>query len=414
VAIAMEQTATEAYGGETESATQSEELRRTIARLQRELRESEDRFHQLVAHMEDAFYVRDGNGVVTYVSPACERIWARPAAELIDAASAWLHTVHADDRERVERAWARMRDGIPISEVYRICRPDGTMRWVHSRGFPVRAEGGAPIGTVGVVRDVTNERWLEDSLRQAQKMEAIGALASGVAHNLRNVLQAAMGFVSLAQRKGLDDPRASATLDRAIETMKKGAVLIDQLMIFSRKQEGEVRLRPVRVDQSVREAMSLLKPLLGGQIQLEIETHAPAGVVMADPVQIEQVLLNLATNARDAMPTGGKLAIKTSEAVLDDVMAKARGTIPGPHVVICVQDSGAGMDAATKARIFEPFFTTKGVGLGTGLGLSTVFAVVRQFGGCIQVESAPGEGSKFTVCLPSLESPFGDNGNGVH
>ena len=410
----MEQTATGPLVGDTENATQNDELRRMIARLQRELRESENRFHQLVSHVEEAFYVRDANGLMTYVSPSCERIWARPAAELAGEAAAWLQTVHQEDRERVARAWARMRDGVAISEVYRICRPDGTARWVHTRAFPVKTDDGASVGTVGVVRDVTNERWLEDSLRQAQKMEAVGALASGVAHNLRNVLQAAMGFVSLAQRKGLDDPRASATLDRAVDAMKKGAALIDQLMIFSRKQEGEVRLRPVRVDQSVRDAMSLLKPLLGGQIQLEIETHAPAGVVMADPVQIEQMLLNLATNARDAMQAGGKLAFKTSETVFDDAAAKAQGTVPGPHVLICVQDSGSGMDAATQARIFEPFFTTKGVGEGTSLGLSTVFAVVRQFGGCIRVESAVGQGSKFTVCIPSLKNPLAEAGSAVH
>jgi two-component system cell cycle sensor histidine kinase/response regulator CckA len=136
--------------------------------------------------------------------------------------------------------------------------------------------------------------------------------------------------------------------------------------------------------------------------------------VMADPVQIEQVLVNLATNARDAMPAGGKLAIKTSEAVFDDAVAKEQGTVPGPHVLICVQDSGLGMDAVTQARIFEPFFTTKGVGAGTGLGLSTVFEVVRQFGGCILVESAVGQGSKFTVCIPSLQNPVGDTSSAVH
>jgi PAS domain S-box-containing protein len=368
------------------------------------LQRSEARFRQIADHVDDAFYFREPSGAISYISPAYEQIWGRSAAALAGKTDAWLDTVEEDDRARAKQTWAHMRGGAPISEVYRIRRPDGTLRWVHNRAFPIETDDGAVVGNVGVVRDVTNERKLQDALRQAEKMEAVGTLAGGVAHNLRNVLQAAIGFVRLAERRGTDDPRSGPTLERAVGVMLKGAVLIEQLMIFARKQDAELPLRPFDVDQAIRDATSLLTTVVGVQIQLDIDTRAPGRVVMADPVQIEQILLNLATNARDAMHGAGRLAISTAAAVLDDSAAEAQGVAPGPHVIITVEDSGSGMDAATKARIFEPFFTTKEIGKGTGLGLSTVFALVRQFGGCIEVDSEVGRGTKFTICLPSRES----------
>jgi signal transduction histidine kinase len=268
------------------------------------------------------------------------------------------------------------------------------------------SEDGTPGASVGVVRDVTHERMLEQALRHAQKMEAVGTLASGVAHNLRNVLQAILGSVEVARVLTAAGQPAGQMLDRATTTTKKGAALIDQLMMFARKQEATVSLSPVHLDDAIRDAAVLIKPLLGNAIALEIDAGAPFGVVMADPMQLEQVFLNLAANARDAMPRGGVLTIKSTDTLLDEQRARAHGRSPGPHVIVTVTDTGVGMDAATKARVFEPFFTTKEIGKGTGLGLSTVFALVQQFGGCIEVESAPGAGTAFTICLPSLHGPL--------
>jgi PAS domain S-box-containing protein len=374
-------------------------LRQTEARLQ----ESEARFRELAERIEDVFYVRDARGALTYVSPAFERIWGQSAAPLLGKTSAWLETIDLEDRDRVADAWARMREGAPVSEVYRIRRRDGASRWVHSRAFPVLGADGRVDHFVGVVRDVSTEHRLEAELRQAQKLEAVGTLAGGVAHNLRNTLQAMLLFIRIAQTSEGGD-RLERALARALASGKRGAELIDQLMIFARGQAPNPERLPCNVDAVVREAAILIRPLLGNAITLAIETRAPGAIVMADVVGLEQVLLNLARNARDAMPGGGTFAISTEETTLDEQTGQAHGVAQGPHVKLIVRDTGSGMDDETKARIFEPFFTTKEVDRGTGLGLSTVFGIVRRFGGAIDVESRKGEGTAFTIHFPPLKS----------
>jgi two-component system cell cycle sensor histidine kinase/response regulator CckA len=381
-----------------------------LRRAERELRESEARFRQLADHVEDAFYIREPAGRISYVSPAFERIWGRSAAWLAGRDNGWQETIDPEDRGRVAAAWKRLCEGAPMSESYRIQRPDGTTRWVHSRSFVVPADDGRGLRSVGVVRDISSERALEEQLRHAQKMEAVGTLAGGVAHNLRNVLQAVLGSIEVAQSLGADSPDGAHALERAVCATQRGAALIEQLMTFAHKHEGTITLGPVHLDDTIREAEGLLRTLVGRRVHLEIELGSPGSVVMADPVQFEQILLNLAANARDAMSEGGTLAIRSRAALLDEPTAKMRRVAPGPHVIVTVRDTGCGMDAATKARIFEPFFTTKGVGKGTGLGLSTVFTLVQQFAGYIDVESAPAAGTTFSVCLPALQNPIVDAG----
>jgi PAS domain S-box-containing protein len=375
---------------------------------ERALQESEARLRQIADHIDDLFYVREANGVVSYSSPAYERIWGRPAGELAGNPDAWLDSVHSEDRDRVAAAWARMREGAVINELYRIRRPDGITRWVQSRGFPVQGPDGRLARVVGVVRDVTDARKMEEDIRQLQKMEAIGTLASGVAHNLRNVLQAVLGFIHVAHQKGSATPAGARALERARTTAKRGAVLTDQMMLFTRKQEAA--MRPLCLDDVIRDGVDLIGPLVGDQIRIRLECGAPHAQVMADPVQVEQILLNLAANARDAMPRGGNLSLRTEQAFLDDAAASAHGVARGAHVKLVVRDDGVGMERETLSRIFEPFFTTKEVGRGTGLGLATVFALSRQFGACIDVESEPGLGTTVTLFFPMLWQPAAGDG----
>jgi PAS domain S-box-containing protein len=370
---------------------------------QRELQESEIRFRQIADEIEDAFYVRELDGETSYVSPAWERIWCRPSAFLAGKKVAWMETIDLEDQERVSDAWNRLAQGEPISEIYRIRRPDGAIRWVQSRGLAIRGDVGQILRYVGVVRDVTTERKLDEELRQAQKMEALGTLASGVAHNLSNVLQAMMAFVHLAKKRGITNERSVQALDRSIEAGRRGASLIGQLMTFARKQDPAMKLRPLRPDAMLADMLVLLRSFVGDEVVVRLQTRAANSAIMADPVQLEQILLNLASNARDAMPEGGTFEIETEEMILDDAAAGSHDLLPGHYVRMSVRDSGAGMDAATRGRVFEPFFTTKEVGKGTGLGLSTVFALTRSLGGSIEVTSEPGHGTTFTLCFPSLQ-----------
>ncbi len=377
-----------------------------LRQAQKGERDSQALFLQIAERIDDVFYVREPGGRVIYVNPAFERIWGRPIEWLIGRDAAWMETVDPEDRDRVEAAWTRQRHGVTIDETYRIRRPDGAVRWVQNRGgSTVEASPGKECNCVGVIRDITDERLMEEELRQSQKMEALGTLAGGLAHNLGNVLQSILASIQLALRaQNKDDPQnARRSLERADAVAKKGAAFIRQLMSFARKQEGELKLRRLRVDEVLRDVEGLLTPLLGDRIVLEIAPAAPGSFVMADPIQLEQILLNLGANARDAMPNGGRLTIGSWQTTVDEPTARVHGVSPGPHVIVAVRDSGRGMDAATKSRIFEPFFTTKEVGKGTGLGLSTVFALVRQSGGWVDVESTPGVGTTFTVSLPALQ-----------
>jgi len=369
---------------------------------ERALQESEARFRQIAENIDDAFNLREPSGAVSYASPAYERIWGRPAAELVGKETAWLETIDPQDRARVARTWQRLRAGEPLSEVYRIWRPDGTARWVNSRAFPVAAPDGTVLRYVGVVRDITTEHRLEAELLQSQKMEAVGTLASGVAHNLRNMLQAILAFIFTAQRQGSSSDHGHRALERAVETAKKGAALTDQMMVFTHKREAAPE--PVGIDAIVHDSVTLLRPLVGESITLAIEGHAPRAWIVADPVEIEQLLLNLAANARDAMPAGGTLTIATEEITLDDEEARRQRLLRrGRYVQLTVRDTGVGMDEATRTRIFEPFFTTKAVGKGTGLGLFTVFALTKRLGGSIGVTSDAGHGTTFTLLIPCCE-----------
>jgi two-component system cell cycle sensor histidine kinase/response regulator CckA len=289
--------------------------------------------------------------------------------------------------------------GDAVSRNFRVTRPDGTVRWVRARAFPVYNPTRELYRVVGLVEDITEVRRTEEQLLQAQKMEAIGRLAGGVAHDFNNLLTAILGYSELVLQDLGPDHASAADVKEIRAAGQSAESLTRQLLAFSRRQI----LQPQTLDLNkvLTRVDGLLQRIIGEDIDLTMKLTAPLGRVSADPGQIEQVVLNLAVNARDAMPHGGKLTIETANVTLDDdYVSQHTGATVGPHVMVAVTDTGTGMDQATQRRLFEPFFTTKEPGRGTGLGLATVYGIVAQSRGSIWVYSELGQGSTFKVYLP--------------
>jgi len=309
----------------------------------------------------------------------------------------FLAYVHPDDRQLVRDALdATLHRGAPYAITYRKVA-EGQMRWLDARAAVIRNEQGRAVKLVGVVVDITDRRRLEDRLVQTQKMDAIGRLAGGVAHDFNNILTAIMTSTHLLQLRVGECPE---TLE-VFEASERAAGLTQQLLAYGRRQI----LRPTVIDLGaiVAGTTGLLGRILGEDVDVRTETAPDLQRIRGDGSQLEQVVLNLAVNARDAMPSGGTLTIALTNEALSDDFASGLRLHAGGYVRLRVRDTGAGMDEETRARIFEPFFTTKSAGMGTGLGLATVYGIVAQLGGSIAVESTPGCGSTFDVYFPATD-----------
>jgi PAS domain S-box-containing protein len=356
-------------------------------------RHAEERFRELAETIEEVFWITDAEkGRMLYISPAFEKIWERSCQSGYDEPSSWFEAVHSDDRDRVIRAATTKRITGEYDEEYRIIRPDGTLRWIRDQAFPVRNADGRVLRIVGVARDITERRDLERQFRQAQKMEAVGQLAGGVAHDFNNILTAIQFNASLLQStEGV--PGEAHECARDIEhAVQRAAGLTRQLLTFSRKQVMQARNLDLNI--IVADMTTMLRRIIGEDVVVDVRYAADVLPVHADPGMIEQVIMNLAVNARDAMPTGGIVSIETTSARVHGVR----------HARLSVQDSGIGMAPEVRARIFEPFFTTKGAGSGTGLGLAMVHGIVEQHRGYIEVDSTPNHGTTIDVYIPCLPS----------
>jgi PAS domain S-box-containing protein len=323
----------------------------------------------------------------------------------------WYERIHPDDRERVRHGMQSKLDdrehGHAWHDAYRFRRADGHYANVVDRGYITRDGTGHAVRMIGAMEDQTEREQLAERLRQAQKMEAVGQLAGGIAHDFNNLLTVITGNLEFAQHDLPSEHPVRIDLREIASAAERARDLVRQLLAFSRKQA--VVLQSVNLSDVVRGAEQLLRRVIGEEILLDVHLAADLPPIKADRSQLEQVLMNLAVNARDAMLTaahgtqgrGGTLQIDTAHVVITpDQVASLAGLAAGPAVRLRVRDSGHGMDEATRTRAFEPFFTTKAVGTGTGLGLATVFGIVRQFGGVIKLESIPGTGTLFSLFFP--------------
>jgi two-component system cell cycle sensor histidine kinase/response regulator CckA len=316
---------------------------------------------------------------------------------------AFFALIHPADRQAVEDSLAEaLREGTNHELEFRAIWPDGRERWVAGQAQLLRDLDGKPVRLLGVGMDINERKSLEAQFRQAQKMEAVGQLAGGIAHDFNNLLTAIIGYSNFVLDSLEPEDSRRSDIEEVLKAGERAAALTNQLLAFSRKQV----LQPTTVDLNalVSGMRQMLSRTLGERVNL-VTTLAPdLGAVRADPGQLEQVLMNLVVNARDAMPSGGRLSVETANVELDESYAMKHTSVrPGHFVMLAVSDSGIGMDEETKRRLFEPFFTTKPRGQGTGLGLATVYGIVKQSGGYIWVYSEPGKGATFKVYLPRTD-----------
>ena len=379
-----------------------QKLYSSLEQSQHRLRESEARYRAVVEDQMELICRSLPDGTLSFVNEACCRFFGKSSGELLGRPAYVLFgEEEALRRQRLVKALSRNTPS--VSRQQRVETPSGEVHWLQWTDRAIFNEDGVLVEVQSVGRDVTEQVVLEEQLRHAQKMEAVGRLAGGVAHDFNNLLMAMSGFSELLLKSKRLDQQLVRYVEGIKEAADRAASLTRQLLAFSRKQVMEPKV--LDLNASVAGIEKMLRRLIGEHIALETKLAPDLWMVKVDPTQIDQVIMNLAVNARDAMPDGGKLVIETANVYLDESFAKKHPEVlPGPYVMLAVHDTGCGMDSETLSHIFEPFFTTKPLGKGTGLGLSTVYGIVRQSGGEIEVESELGKGTTFRIYLPRVDA----------
>lgn len=391
-------------------------LARLVPAIDREIREAEGRRQrrsaeaELLQTRERMQFALTAAGVglweadavtgVTSWSEVMERLHGLPAGGFSRTRAAFLECVHPDDRERVAAnitAALRTPNGVPLE--YRTTWPDGSIHWIAGLGKTMFDQDGQPMRAAGVALDVTVQKTLEDQFRQAQKLDAIGGLAAGIAHDFNNLMTIVNGYCEILSKRLAGDAVALDDLNEIRHAGASATALTRQLLTFSRRQV--VQPRAVDLNELLGESSNMLRRTVEKNVQIEIFPTPALPPIRVDPGQLEQVVLNLVINARDAMPHGGTITIETQAARLDEAYARLHvGLAPGDYALMSVSDTGTGMPPEVQARLFEPFFTTKERGRGTGLGLATVYGIVKQSEGHISVYSEVGVGTTFKIYWP--------------
>ena len=367
------------------------------------LRRSEERFGYLMQNLSDVITVVAVDGTMLYHSPSIERVAGYKPSELLG--QNFLSFVHPDDRLAVRAALERvtLKVGSAAPPEFRFCRKDHTWVWLESVGNNLLNDV-AVGGIVVTSRDVTTRRGREEQVRQSQKMEAVGRLAGGIAHDFNNLLMVIQGYAEIVRQEESVTPEIRKNVDTIVRASTSAASLTRQLLSFSRKHQFTPQV--LDVNSLVDQMSEMLLGVLREEMDLVVNLDPHAGCISADPGQIEQVIMNLVVNARDAMPKGGKLTLETVHIGREKArLGRSSGLPAGDYVMLAVSDTGIGMDAETQSRIFEPFFTTKSKEEGTGLGLSVLYNIVRASGGHVRVSSELGRGSTFRIYFPRVSAP---------
>ena len=387
--------------GELESRVRQRTMQ--LAAANRALSASEQLYRTLVETSPDAIVLTDIHHRILMANRRSAELFRYPNPEEQVGAN-FTEFIRNEDPQVVAQFRRDLLDrGRAEVDARSLTRRDGTTFQAEVSASVVHGEHGQPEEIIRIVRDVTARKQLEEQFRQAQKMEAIGRLTAGIAHDFNNVLTVIKGYSQLLAKSCAADPSSLRKVNHLVNASDRAARLVEQLMAFSRKQMAEPKI--LDLNASIRGMEPMLHRLIGEDIELVTQLEPAVGCIRMDPGQLDQLVMNLTVNARDAMQAHGTLTITTAPLLVEDGAPAASGLAPGTWVVLEVRDTGAGMTDEVRSRIFEPFFTTKEVGKGTGLGLAMVYGVVKQTGGHISVESAPGNGTCFRIHLPAAAGP---------
>ncbi len=372
------------------------------------LKESEERFRTLFEYAPDAYSIHDYEGRYVDCNFAAEKLLGYSKEELIGKNYAELSTIHPEEYEKFAQHLEFLRKNLHARSVWpeiKFNRKDGTQVYAEVRSFTLKIGGQNLI--FGIARDISEKKNLEDQLLHSQKLEAIGRLSGGIDHDFNNLLTMVIGNTELM----LEDNTINDTVREGIKEIQaageRAASLTQQLLAFSRKQVLQPKI--INFNKTIQNMEKMLRRMIGEDIELRTFLDIDVGQIEADAGQIEQVIMNLVVNARDAMPKGGKITLETKNVDIDENYAGNHiSVIPGSYVMFSISDTGIGMSDETRTRIFDPFYTTKEKGKGTGLGLSTVYGIIKQSRGNIWVYSEPGKGTTFKIYLPRVEKPISE------
>jgi len=371
-------------------------------RIREELRCQRAQYRQLIQNIPEVVWRATEKGDAVFISERISEVFGYTPDEVLRRGSQlWFGRMHLEDRDRVMQSYTELFKGGEKFDVhYRIQHRDGHWMWWHDRAqLAIDGATGKKYAD-GLLSDVTQVKELEAYLQQSQKMEAIGQLAGGIAHDFNNLLQVITGYAELVEGCIEQDSRARRHMTKIKGAADRAKSLTEQLLGFSRKQLQQ--LTPLNLNEAVSQFEPILRQTLSSKVEMVLRLSVAPTLIVGDQAQIQQILTNMALNARDAMPTGGDLVIETGHITIDEAYMRTHTRLAcGDYVLLSISDTGTGMDAHTLSHIFEPFFTTKPKGKGRGLGLATVYGIVKQSGGEILVNSEPGHGTCFRIYFPA-------------